>query len=77
MTTLRYKKPETASSHFGLHSNVNTREYIINRVESIYTRYISEYVGRFNLRDLGMLEQMASVVLGMENKKLCYHELTA
>lgn len=38
-------------------------------------RYAHEFAGRHNLRELGTLEQMASVASGMVGKRLTYEEL--
>ena len=38
-------------------------------------RYVSEFKGRNNLRNLDTIDQMSSVGLGMEGKRLRYREL--
>ncbi len=40
-------------------------------------RYIAEYEGRHNTRNLGTERQMAMVILGAEGKRLTYAELTS
>lgn len=39
--------------------------------------YVSEFVGRQNIRPLDTIEQMESIVEGMENKRLRYRDLVA
>ena len=38
-------------------------------------RYLKEFTGRQNVRELGTLEQMKRVVLGMDGKRLRYKDL--
>ena len=40
-------------------------------------RYIDEFVGRHNMRELDTLDQMRSIVLGMEGTRLRYEDLIA
>ena len=40
-------------------------------------RYLAEFVGRHNIRDLDTVDQMGSVVRGMEGRRLRYRDLTA
>ena len=40
-------------------------------------RYVGEFAGRHNLRDLDTVEQMASVARGMQGRRLRYSDLTA
>ena len=40
-------------------------------------RYVNEFTGRHNVRELDTVDQMASVVAGMIGKSLEYKELTA
>ena len=40
-------------------------------------RYVNEYAGRHNIRDLDTLEQMRDVVAGLVGKRLLYRDLTA
>ena len=40
-------------------------------------RYVNEFAGRQNIRELGTLEQMGFVVRGMDGKLLHYRDLTA
>ena len=40
-------------------------------------RYVQEFAGRHNIRNLNTLDQMASVVHGMEHKRLRYEDLIA
>ena len=40
-------------------------------------RYVNEFAGRHNLRDMDTLDQMVSVVCGMVGKRLMYRDLTA
>ena len=40
-------------------------------------RYVSEFAGRHNIRELDTLEQMAHVVAGMIGRRLMYRDLTA
>ena len=40
-------------------------------------RYVSEFVGRHNMRESDTREQMGAVVIGMERKRLRYRELIA
>ena len=40
-------------------------------------RYIKEFTGRQNVRELGTLEQMKRVVLGMDGKRLRYKDLVS
>ena len=40
-------------------------------------RYVDEFSGRHNIRDLDTIEQMASVAAGMRDKRLTYRQLTA
>ena len=40
-------------------------------------RYVDEFVGRHNMRELDTLEQMAAIALGMENAQLRYKDLVA
>ena len=37
-------------------------------------RYVSEFVGRHNMRESDTREQMGAVVIGMERKRLRYRE---
>lgn len=39
-------------------------------------RYVSEFAGRQNMHKMDTIDQMATVVLGMENKRIRYRELT-
>ncbi len=39
-------------------------------------RYVNEFTGRHNQRELDPLDQMAQVVLGMNGKRLRYADLT-
>jgi hypothetical protein len=38
-------------------------------------RYLAEFVGRHNIRDLDTIDQMGSVVRGMEGRRLKYEDL--
>ncbi len=38
-------------------------------------RYVSEFSGRHNDRDLDTIEQMSNIVAGMEGKQLSYQQL--
>ena len=40
-------------------------------------RYVREFAGKHNLRDLDTLDIMGAVVTGMDGKRLKYDELTA
>ena len=40
-------------------------------------RYVNEFAGRHNIRDLDTLEQMAMVTVGMDQKRLRYQDLIA
>ena len=40
-------------------------------------RYVNEFAGRHNIRDLDTLEQMALVTVGMDQKRLRYQDLIA
>ena len=40
-------------------------------------RYVNEFAGRHNLRDLDTIHQMAAVVRGMDQKRLMYKDLIA
>ena len=40
-------------------------------------RYVREFSGRHNIRDLDTIDQMASVVRNMAHKRLTYKQLTA
>ena len=40
-------------------------------------RYVTEFAGRHNVRDLDTVHQMASVARGMVGKRLRYTDLTA
>ena len=40
-------------------------------------RYVTEFAGRHNVRELDTIEQMKSVVKGIVGKKLEYKELTS
>ena len=40
-------------------------------------RYLAEFVGRHNVRDLDTIDQMASLVRSMEGRRLRYDDLTA
>lgn len=40
-------------------------------------RYVTEFAGRHNVRDLDTIEQMKSVAKGMVGKKLPYKMLSA
>ena len=40
-------------------------------------RYVNEFAGRHNIRELDTMDQMASVVAGMIGKRLMYKNLTA
>ena len=44
---------------------------------SSMNRYVSEFVGRQNIRRKDTIEQMVSLVGNMEKKKLCYRDLIA
>lgn len=39
--------------------------------------YVAEFVGRQNIRPLDTIDQMESIVGGMENKRLRYRDLVA
>lgn len=39
-------------------------------------RYVGEFTGRHNMREMDTLDQMAQVVLGMNGKRLRYTDLT-
>ena len=39
--------------------------------------YVAEFVGRQNIRPLDTIDQMESIVEGMENKRLRYRDLVA
>lgn len=39
-------------------------------------RYVNEFTGRHNQRELDTLDQMSQVVLGMNGKRLRYTDLT-
>ena len=38
-------------------------------------RYVAEFVGRFNIRDLDTIDQMGSIARGMDGKRLRYRDL--
>ena len=38
-------------------------------------RYVNEFAGRHNIRELDTIDQMASVVKGMDGKRLKYDEV--
>ena len=40
-------------------------------------RYVNEFAGRHNIRDLDTIDQMRSLVAGLVGKRLLYHELIA
>ena len=40
-------------------------------------RYVDEFVGRHNMRDLDTIDQMAEIVRKMEGKQLRYKDLVA
>ena len=40
-------------------------------------RYVREFVGRHNFRDLDTIHQMEAVVRGMDKKRLMYKDLIA
>lgn len=40
-------------------------------------RYVNEFAGRHNIRDLDTIDQMAHVVAGMVGRRLLYRDLTA
>ena len=40
-------------------------------------RYVGEFVGRHNVRELDTLDQMSAVVKGMDRKRLRYQDLIA
>ena len=40
-------------------------------------RYVNEFVGRHNIRELDTLEQMAEILRGMDQKRLMYKDLIA
>ena len=40
-------------------------------------RYVNEFSGRHNVRDLDTVDQMVAVVLGLVGKRLQYRDLTA
>ncbi len=40
-------------------------------------RYVDEYAGRHNLRELDTIDQMSKVVLGMIGRRLTYRTLVA
>ena len=40
-------------------------------------RYVNEFSGRHNIRDMATLDQMAHVVAGMVGRRLLYRDLTA
>ena len=40
-------------------------------------RYVNEFAGRHNIRSLGTLDQMATIVRGMDQKRLRYADLIA
>ena len=40
-------------------------------------RYVNEFCGRHNIRDLDTMDQMAAVTLGMVGRRLRYADLTA
>ena len=40
-------------------------------------RYVREFTGRNNIRDLDTIDQMAALVRGMEGKRLRYSDLVA
>ena len=40
-------------------------------------RYVNEFAGRHNLRPMDTIEQMQSMVLGMNGKRLRYKDLVA
>ena len=40
-------------------------------------RYVREFAGRHNVRELDTLEQMGAVVVGMVGKRLMYRQLIA
>ena len=39
-------------------------------------RYVNEFSGRHNIRDLDTIDQMASVAAGMVGRRLMYKHLT-
>ena len=40
-------------------------------------RYVNEFTGRHNIRELDTLEQMAEILRGMDQKRLMYKDLIA
>ena len=40
-------------------------------------KYVNEFAGRHNVRDLDTIDQMTAVVLGLVGKRLQYHDLVA
>ena len=40
-------------------------------------RYVQEFAGRHNIRDLDTIEQMNAVARGLERKRLRYRDLTS
>ena len=40
-------------------------------------RYVQEFAGRHNVREQDTIDQMASVTVGMEGKRLTYERLIA
>ena len=40
-------------------------------------RYVNEFAGRANVRDLGTLDQMGWLARGMAGKRLTYRNLTS
>ena len=40
-------------------------------------RYVNEFAGRKNIRELNILEQMREIVRGMEHRRLCFCDLVA
>ena len=40
-------------------------------------RYVNEFVGRYNDRELDTIDQMRAIVMGMGGKRLKYNDLIA
>ena len=40
-------------------------------------RYVTEFAGRHNIRPMDTINQLESMVLGMNSKRLCYKDLVA
>lgn len=76
-----YVGPDGAStngieSHWAIIRRAHKGTYHSMSEEHLH-RYIGEFAGRHNMRDLDTIDQMESVVAGMVGKRLMYRDLIA